>query len=204
MKNIVIGIDPSLRGTAISVFKGLEFSSCILIKTKKMSKPKKKEEDTSEKLLERLKCHRQIKMRLDFMLGHFKPKLIAIEGYSFGGKANLTTQAEVVGVIGTSILKYSKEQKNVKIIIIPPTSVKKYVTGTGSGKKNLILKEVFRRWEYDVSDDNMADAYTIAKIASVVQYYLVKRKFPKEVDKNQKETMMKVSTIKNLIKDEIK
>ncbi len=41
---------------------------------------------------------------------------------------------------------------------VAPTQAKKFLTGKGNCDKNLILKEVFKRYGIDVDDDNIADA----------------------------------------------
>ena len=46
--------------------------------------------------------------------------------------------------------------------------MKKFLTGSGACEKSLILKEVYRRWNVDVSDDNLADAVVIAKIGEAL------------------------------------
>lgn len=48
---------------------------------------------------------------------------------------------------------------------VPPTVLKKFVTGKGNAKKQEMLLEVYKRWGADLSDDNAADAYGLALIA---------------------------------------
>ena len=38
--------------------------------------------------------------------------------------------------------------------------------GKGNAAKELMLKEVFRRWGYDTSSNDQADAYALARIAA--------------------------------------
>ena len=50
---------------------------------------------------------------------------------------------------------------------VPPTSLKKYVTGKGTGiQKNQMLLQVYKKWDVEFDDDNAADAYGIARIVS--------------------------------------
>lgn len=47
---------------------------------------------------------------------------------------------------------------------INAAKVKKFATGRGVGTKSVIIKEVFRRWQFDTSSDDEADAYVIARM----------------------------------------
>jgi hypothetical protein len=50
---------------------------------------------------------------------------------------------------------------------VPPTIVKKYVTGKGTGvQKNQMLLQVYKKWDVEFDDDNAADSYGIARIVS--------------------------------------
>ena len=53
-----------------------------------------------------------------------------------------------------------REFRNAGIVYqeVAPTQAKKFLTGKGNCDKNLILKEVFKRYHIDVDDDNVADA----------------------------------------------
>lgn len=52
-------------------------------------------------------------------------------------------------------------------IQIPPTMLKKYVTGKGTGvQKNQMLLQVYKKWGVEFTDDNAADSYGIARIVA--------------------------------------
>lgn len=53
-------------------------------------------------------------------------------------------------------------------IAINPGTLKKYATGKGNTKKNLILLEVFANFGEKFDDDNKADAYCLARLGSDV------------------------------------
>jgi crossover junction endodeoxyribonuclease RuvC len=42
--------------------------------------------------------------------------------------------------------------------------LKKFVAGKGNVDKNVVLKEVFKRWQFDTDDDNIADAFVLMQI----------------------------------------
>jgi crossover junction endodeoxyribonuclease RuvC len=84
--------------------------------------------------------------------------LVIIEGYSFAGKFINSVQYELGACIRMRLY-----QEEVPFIEIPPTSLKKFVTGKGNAKKDLILLGVYKRWDFDTEDDNEADAYGLAQ-----------------------------------------
>lgn len=51
---------------------------------------------------------------------------------------------------------------------VPPTILKKYVTGSGSTKvsKSQMLLQVYKKWGVEFTDDNAADSYGLARIAA--------------------------------------
>jgi Holliday junction resolvasome RuvABC endonuclease subunit len=51
-------------------------------------------------------------------------------------------------------------------IQIPPTTVKKYATGKGNAKKQEMLMQIYKRYGVEFNDDNAADSYAIARMAS--------------------------------------
>ena len=80
-----------------------------------------------------------------------------IEGYGFANSNSLATVVEV----GT-IIRYFLFQIGVPYIEVPPNTLKKYVTGSGAGKKEMVLKEIFKRWGYDLKTNDEADAAGLA------------------------------------------
>lgn len=87
----------------------------------------------------------------------WEPDVIWIEGYSFGSKFN----HEIMYSIGT-VIRYFLWQSGFDRNTIQPTSLKKFATGKGGGKKELMMKEIFKFWGFDTSSNNVADAYAIA------------------------------------------
>lgn len=57
-------------------------------------------------------------------------------------------------------------EANIPILLVAPSQVKKFVTGRGGSgvKKEHILKELLRRFNRDIDDNNAADAVGLAYI----------------------------------------
>ncbi|MCX5318137.1 hypothetical protein [Streptomyces sp. NBC_00154] len=47
---------------------------------------------------------------------------------------------------------------------VAPTSVKKFVTGSGRADKDKMLLAVYMRWQFEAPNHDVADAYTLARI----------------------------------------
>jgi Holliday junction resolvasome RuvABC endonuclease subunit len=88
-------------------------------------------------------------------------RLYVIEGYAFSAHA-----AHSMGEIGGCVRKLVWESGG-NLIIVPPSTLKKYLTGKGAGDKNLVMKHVFKRWGFDVDDDNQCDAFGCAMLGLV-------------------------------------
>jgi Holliday junction resolvasome RuvABC endonuclease subunit len=85
----------------------------------------------------------------------------AMEGYAFGSQ-----MANMLGELG-AVVKMTLYEFGVYPLIVPPTNLKKYVTGKGNGiSKSQMLLYVYKKWGADISDDNAADSYALAKIVS--------------------------------------
>jgi crossover junction endodeoxyribonuclease RuvC len=91
---------------------------------------------------------------------------VAMEGYAFGSQ-----MANMAGELG-AIVKWFCWQEFESYAgrypyIIPPTVLKKYVTGKGTGvQKNQMLLHVFKKWGIEFNDDNAADSYALAHLVA--------------------------------------
>ena len=56
-------------------------------------------------------------------------------------------------------------KKNINYKVITPGTLKKFVTGKGQCKKDLILLKVYKKWGEEFDDNNLADAYSLARMA---------------------------------------
>jgi len=49
---------------------------------------------------------------------------------------------------------------------IAPMTLKKYAAGKGTAKKQEMLMQIYKRWGIEFNDDNAADSYALARLAS--------------------------------------
>jgi crossover junction endodeoxyribonuclease RuvC len=100
----------------------------------------------------------------DAVCDSFEPSMaveVAMEGYSFGS----ANRAHMAGELGAAVKLALYDLGSVPLII-PPSSVKKYATGKGNAKKDLMILACYKNWGVEFSNDNEADSYCIAKIAA--------------------------------------
>jgi crossover junction endodeoxyribonuclease RuvC len=89
----------------------------------------------------------------------FKPDLCVLEGYGFNNANTLVTLVEIGTMIRSALVDAS-----VPMLEIPPLSLKKFVTGQGNVKKEVIIKEVFKRWGAEFDSNDEADAFSLGKM----------------------------------------
>jgi len=154
-----IGIDPSLVGTGfVCLNEEGNIEGQELIKT-----------TTTLEIEDRLKLiNDQIQLLLDkyqirYTDGYKHTGLVYMEGLSFGSKnGNAVTQLAGLHYLLRINLR---NRFNLEYKIIPPTTLKKFVTGKGNSKKELMLLEVYKRWGVSFKDHNLADAYGLAQMS---------------------------------------
>ena len=84
---------------------------------------------------------------------------VAMEGYAYGSQ-----MANMAGELGATV---KLALYPTKPLIVAPTSLKKYVTGKGNaGAKSQMILQVYKKWNVELLDDNAADSYGLARIAS--------------------------------------
>ena len=88
-------------------------------------------------------------------------KDVSMEGYAFGSQmANML--GELGGMVKLTLLDFG-----IYPLIVPPTNLKKYVTGKGNGiSKSQMLMYVYKKWDAEFSDDNAADSFALARLVS--------------------------------------
>ena len=118
--------------------------------------------------------------------------VVAIEGYSFASRSGQAfSLGEVGGIIRTKVIE---KFPTFVFLEVQPTQLKKFVTGSGRGEKDIILKEVFKNFGFDTNDNNVADAYGLAFIADT--WYNVTMHTPPALKPHQLEVIEKLGAEK--------
>jgi len=86
---------------------------------------------------------------------------VYIEGISFGSRGEAAEQLAALNYF----IRISLLQRGIFFNVIPPTKLKKFITGTGQAKKELMLKEVYKKWGQDFNSNDLCDAYSLARMS---------------------------------------
>lgn len=100
----------------------------------------------------------------------YDPTIVKLEGLAFGMTGNVTR--DLAGLLFTIVSVLKSHTPGVNIALIPPTSVKKFATGSGKAKKpEMILalpehvRQLFEQsYKKTTGLTDLADAYWIACI----------------------------------------
>lgn len=96
--------------------------------------------------------------RIKDLIKNNEIKTVIMEGYSYGSRNTRFTFT--AGELGGCI-KLVCHELGVKIIIIPPTLIKKFICGKGNAKKELMLLKIYKKYGREFKNNNLADAYAI-------------------------------------------
>jgi len=141
---IVVGIDLSLTGTGIAHVDGSA--------------------ETYEPTADRESHHGLARMDeiaryVDRATDMGDLELVVLEGLAFDAHDTKRQQAQLTGVV-----RHSLYRANKPFIVVPPTTLKKYATGTGQAKKMTVFKSAQYRFGYQGESFDEADALWLRAI----------------------------------------
>lgn len=88
---------------------------------------------------------------------------IMLEDYASGGKGRTNDIAECCGILKWKLAASGcSMQDHVRLVSVQ--HVKQFIADKGSATKEMMIKEVYKRYGFDTDDNNAADAYGIMKI----------------------------------------
>jgi Holliday junction resolvasome RuvABC endonuclease subunit len=145
---IFVGVDPSYNGFAI----------VLVDKEGEIIEQKLLTSETKSTVEQRI-----VELENDFK---FIPNIhclqsVYIEGPSFSSNGKFVLQMGALHYY----LRIFFYKKNVNYKIIAPGSLKKFVVGKGVAKKELMLLKTFKKFGVEFEDNNLCDAYGLARLA---------------------------------------
>ena len=155
MKKVItsVGLDLSLTGTGVVVLKDGKIVKQKLIKSKPVG----------DKPINELKRIKKIVEEIEDTIIETKCKIniAVIENLAFGVRnATSLTQLAALNYFVRDMLC----ECEIPFVLVAPTSLKKYATGNGVAKKDVMLIEVYKRWGVSILNDNECDAYALAQV----------------------------------------
>ena len=148
-----VGIDSSLTGTGfVIVNNGGQIQKNEVISTKS--------NDRSEIRIQ------QISNRIIELMSNYDIKSVYIEGLSYGSTGKSFSQLSALFYfILISIENNFNCDKKITRKVIPPGTLKKFITGKGTAKKELMLMKVYKRFGVEFDNSDLADAFSLAMLA---------------------------------------
>lgn len=116
--------------------------------------------DSSAKLSDYERADIQANHLLD-VLDQYTPTHIVIEDY-IRHWVNPNVAIKLIGM--GHILRYFLWSQDIEFNLVAPTQLKKFVTGKGNVKKDVIRLEAYKKWDYEHKSDNVVDAYCLAQM----------------------------------------
>lgn len=151
--SITVGIDPSYTESGIVV---LDTDTGKLLKQKVIK--------TNNQLSEIVRV-RNIWNNIENLIENRIIDVVSLEGLAF----NSHNKAHQIGYLHFRIREYLKEyESHPKLIIPSPSQLKKFVTGKGQSKKELVLLNTYKQWGIEFTNNNLADAYGLAQLGRAV------------------------------------
>lgn len=140
---MILGLDPSLTslGYAYGTPKAATVGTII---------PKK------VKGLQRLAY---IRDEITDILDTEQPELVAYEDYSMGSRGKTFHIGELGGV-----LKLALYERNIPILLVPPSSLKLFATGKGNADKDQVRVAMAKHRGWLFNSDDEADAYALLQM----------------------------------------
>jgi len=97
-------------------------------------------------------------------------KGIAMEAYSMAERFGQHASGEIGATIKLTILAlFPSDDRRAFPTLVAPGQLKKFATGNGHTHKNMMSKEILKRWGVDFDDTNIAEAYALARVAHAIE-----------------------------------
>jgi len=147
-EKIFVGIDQSFNSTGIILLD----EKAEIIEQKNFSLKDYKE--IEEKLI-------HFEEEISFVPNIVKLKNVFIEGPAYMSNGQYALQMGALHFL----LRLFLYKNKVPYKVIAPGTLKKFITGKGNAKKDLILLKVYKKWGVEFDIDDLADAYGLARMA---------------------------------------
>ena len=83
--------------------------------------------------------------------------LVLIEDFSFGSKGQALSEIHGLGYL----IRYWLWQQGIRYLAVAPSALKKWCCGKGNAQKDIMIREVYSRWDLKIDDNNICDAVAL-------------------------------------------
>jgi len=145
---LFVGVDPSFNSTGIVILD----QDGEIVEQKNFSLAKY--DEIEEKLI-------KFEEKIAFIPSIVRLGGVYIEGPAYMAKGQYVLQMGALHFL----LRLFLYKREVFYKVIAPGTLKKFVTGKGNAKKDLMLLKVYKKWGVEFEVDDLADAYGLARMA---------------------------------------
>ena len=148
-----IGLDLSLTKTGV----------VVLEKDKILYKEIIKSTPTGDRPLDEVIRIAMIAGEVSKVVETYNPEVAVIENLAFLARGTSLTQ-----LAGLSyMVRLDLVTRGIPFVLVAPTSLKKFVTGSGKCEKDHMILEAYKKFGVEGIDNNVADALFLAQIGSI-------------------------------------
>ena len=161
-----IGIDASKYNTGIGILD---------MHTNKKTITTVSEKEVKEHIPKNMEKYEMlfIETQSDIIINEIKQEadlrksIVTIENYAFGAKGKTFLLAEIAGILKNKLVfREGLAINNLYLCLIQ--HLKMFLTGVGNSSKDVILKEVYKKYNFDTTCNDKADAYVLMKISQAL------------------------------------
>lgn len=151
----IIGIDPSLSGTAVCIGNGGERETAIQRTVTK---------NMGDHPAGRIKRIEKVVSEVERLINGVDANLILIETYAFGSNT-VAYSAELGGILRWHLLDHTKH-----LFEVAPLTLKKFLTGKGKGQKEVIAGAIGAKFGRTFPNNDETDAFGLYQLARAVTF----------------------------------
>jgi Holliday junction resolvasome RuvABC endonuclease subunit len=100
----------------------------------------------------------------------------AMEGQSYGSDGQIDQLGQIGGIVKLCLLK----RYGVSPLVVPPSTLKKFVTGNGQADKSMMMRATKVYWDLEVDQDDICDAHGLARLAQ--EFYAPTNRYRHQVE----------------------
>jgi Holliday junction resolvasome RuvABC endonuclease subunit len=150
----VLGLDPSLTHTA--GFHALGHPTALELRSFAItSKPK----DYAHPIARLRALRDALAAELARCSTEHAPGYVFVEGYAFGAKCSREQMGEWGGLV-----RLLAHEAGWTLVVVPPNTLKAYVTDKGLAPKEQMILGCFKRWGYSALNNNDCDAHCLMRL----------------------------------------
>jgi len=152
---LYIGLDQSISGTGIvALDEGGELIDSTVVSGRQVREP-------MDKCTRIVEIFAQFYEWVNALKGDRLP-CVVLEDFAYSQANHMA----LLGGLGYHI-RIMMRQTGWHFATCPTGTLKKVVTGSGNSSKALMIRDVYKRWNFETDNDNIADAFGLAKLAWV-------------------------------------